>query len=281
MNVLKLSISLQDAALAGALAKAIAKEYSYVEVAIGETDDADFTIRDEFLAVPAPVREIMDRVFALCGKDLTSVKRPDSCPFVAFTAGGGGRGVSTCACLYASLRAEDADGEILLLSLDPYCETTDPNAGMSLLRKVTEGSRIPLKAACVRHDRGFYRLAQHSNVNLLHRLTLEDVAVFLHEIEDSGEWAEVVLDVPRAYAHWRELMNMCETQIVVFSQDASLAQFDEEAFSELQESVPDLSAPKHMRFAPNHDLALNEGDADLYGQLGCEVKALAQQLAAH
>ena len=272
MNSLQLSIVLQDDALAAALARAIAKEYPYVCVTVGEKDDADFTIRDDFLGTPAPVREIMDRVLAMTGKDLIGQKRPDSCPFTAFTSGGGGRGVSTCAALYASELAA-GKRKVLLLSLDPYREPTDPQAGMALLKAVLGGARIPLRPACVTSEYGYYQPAQSGFSNLLHQLDYADAEVFFHSIEDSGEWDDVILDVPRAYSGWKEVLSMCETQVVVFSEDRFLVRQDDAAFAELQESADPV------RFSPARDDALQNGQADRYGQLGCEVKELAQQLA--
>ena len=58
MNEFRLALVLSDEALASALARAIAKEYRYVLVHIGEWDEADYTIRDGFLGGPAPVWEI-------------------------------------------------------------------------------------------------------------------------------------------------------------------------------------------------------------------------------
>ena len=269
MNTFQLAIDLSDEALAAALARAVAKEYPYVKVTVGSCEDADFTIRDEFLSTPAPVREIMDRVLAQCGRELIADKRPDSCPFTAFTAGGGGRGVSSCASLYASCRA--AQGKtVMLLSFDPDTAPSDPQAGMALLKAVTGGGRIPLKAACVAREDGVYVPAQSMQRNLLYELTAEDVAVFLHAVEDSGEWDEVVLDVPRAYGYWQDVLNMSETKIVIVSYDPQRAWQDETALRELQETA--------VRFAPAEDVSLRSGQPDLYGQLGCEVSALAKQL---
>lgn len=269
MNTFTLAIDLSDEALAAALARAVAKAYPYVQVTVGEKADADFTIRDGFLSTPAPVREIMDRVLAQCGKELIPEKRPDSCPFTAFTAGGGSRGVSSCASLYASCRAAQGKN-VLLLSLDPYRKPTDPQAGMALLKAVTGGRKLPFKAACCAREDGVYVPAQSTQRNLLHELTADDAASFLHNIEDSGEWDEVVLDIPRAYGCWQDVMNMCENQIVVASCDSREAWKDEAALLELQETA--------VRFAPGEDAALRGGQTDLYGQLGCEVSALAQQL---
>ena len=75
MNSFQLSIVLSDEALAAALARAVAKEYPYVQVTVGEKEDADFTIRDEFLGTQAPVREIMDRVLAISGRDFPFDRR--------------------------------------------------------------------------------------------------------------------------------------------------------------------------------------------------------------
>ena len=282
MNPFRLSIDLSDEALAAALARAVAKEYPYVQVTIGEKESADFTICDDFLGTPAPVREIMDRVLALSSRDFPFDRRPDSCPFTAFTAGGGGRGVSTCASLYASFQASQGK-RLLLMSLDPYVAPTDPQAGMALLKKVTAGAKIPMKAACIEKEDRLFVPAQSGPRNLLHQLNAEDAASFFHGIEDSGEWDETVLDVPRAYGYWEDLMNMCETQIVVVSSEPQLAKTDEAAFLQLQETADRCAdrPPRVIRFAPSWDSALRSGQSDLFGQLGCEVKVLAQQLASH
>ena len=281
MNPFQLSIDLSDEALASALARAVAKEYPYVQVTVGGKEDADFTIRDDFLGTPAPVREIMDRVLALSGRDFSFDRRPDSCPFTAFTAGGGGRGVSTCASLYASFRASSGK-RVLLMSLDPYVPPTDAQSGMALLRKVTGGANIPMKAACIERGDNLFVPAQNGFRNLLHQLNAEDAAVFFQGIEDSGEWDEVILDVPGAYGYWEELMNMCETQIIVVSADSQDAQKDEAAFQQLQETADRCveRPPRVVRFAPAWDASVRDGDPDPYGQLGCEVKTFAQQLAA-
>ena len=280
MNAFQLSIVLSDEALAAALARAVAKEYPYVQVTVGETENADFTIRDEFLGTPAPVREIMDRVLALSGKDFAFVPKEDSCPFTAFTAGGGGRGVTACAGLYASFQASRKK-RVLLLSLDPYAPPTDSQAGMALLKKVTTGAKAPMKAACIEKEDGLFVPAQSGCRNLLHQLDAGDAAAFFRGIEDSGEWDEVVLDVPRAYWYWEELMDMCETRIVVVSADPLCGQMDEAAFLQLQKGAERAMdcPPRTVRFAPAQDASARAGQLDLYGQLGCEVSALAQQLA--
>ena len=281
MHFFQLSIVLSDDALASALARAVAKEYPYVQVTVGEDEDADFTIRDEFLGTPAPVREIMDRVLALSGKDFAFERRPDSCPFTAFTSGGGGRGVTTCASLYAAFRASSGK-RMLLMSLDPYVPPTDPQAGMALLKKAAGGASMPLKAACIEKEEGLFVPAQSGFRNLLHQLNAEDAASFFRGIEDSGEWDEVVLDIPAAYGYWDDLLNMCETQIVVVSADPQTAPADEAALRQLQTAADrcEETPPRVVRFAPAWDGSLQAGGPDPHGQLGCEVRTLAQQLAA-
>lgn len=282
MKEFRLSIDLADDALAKALARAIAKEYRYVNVTIGQKDNADFTIQDGFLDTPAPVREIMDRVFALSGKDFAFERKADSCPFTAFTAGGGGRGVSSCAALYAHALADQGRKNVLLLSFDPYLTPNDPQAGMALLQKIVGGMRSPLKAACVAAEDGVCVPAQCTEHNLLHQLNTEDAARFLQAVEDSGEWDAVVLDVPRAYSSWKDVMNMCETQVVLVSGFADDAVKDEAARRELQETADGAASrpPAVRAFSPGMDASFRFGQTDLYGQLGCEVRTLAQQLAA-
>ncbi|MBR0051977.1 MAG: hypothetical protein IJP57_08505, partial [Firmicutes bacterium] len=54
------------------------------------------------------------------------------------------------------------------------------------------------------------------------------------------------------------------------------------AFLQLQKSAERAMdcPPRTVRFAPAQDTSARVGQLDLYGQLGCEVSALAQQLAA-
>ena len=282
MNEFHLAIQLQDEALARALARAIAKEYPYVRAVIGESEGADFTIRDDFLGAPAPVREILDRAMAASGKEFSFARKPESCPMTAFTAGGGGRGVSSCAGLYAAHRARERKA-ILLLCFDPYAPVTDPSAGMDLLRRVTKGGVYPLKTACVQGPDDVYRPAQSTVRNLLHELTAEDAAILLQNAEDSGEWDEVVLDVPRAYGNWREILNMCERNVAVFGERGFGAEADEAAFAELKSlsavGTDRSSGPSVYRFQPGLDMEMTGIDTDLHSALGCEVKELAQQLA--
>ncbi len=280
MNIFKLAICLSDEALAGALARAIAKEYAYVHVYLGEWDEADYTMRDGFLTAPEPVESILERVFSVSGKAFSFPRRPDSCPFTAFTAGGGGRGVSTCAKLYAAFAAQEGRRRILYLSFDPYLAETDPQAGMALLHKVLEGDPMPLKAACRLQD-GYYSPVQAAVRNLFCELDLETTAAFLQTAEDSGEWDEVVLDIPRAHSDWQSLLSMCETCIVVCpaageEQAADLAVREE--LSMLQ-AVENGRKTDLIRFPVSRTFLWEEGGADRYGPLGCEVRELAQQLA--
>ena len=283
MNVFRLAIVLSDEALAQALARAIAKEYPTIHAVIGEAADADFTIRDEFLGAPAPVREIVDRALAASGKTFSFPERASSCPVTAFTSGGGGRGVSSCAKLYAAFRAQEGR-RVLLLSFDPYLAPTDEQAGMGLLRTVLEGSDLPLKAACVCDENGCFFPAQSARRNLFHELTEEDAARFLTLCEDSGEWDEIVLDVPRALSGWRQRMNQCERQVVLCCEQGLQGDADMAAWEELSElgdiaDAQDKERPFLVRFTPGVDETLTEGACDLYGQLGCEVRELAQRLA--
>ena len=139
-----------------------------------------------------------------------------------------------------------------------------------------------MKAACIERGDNLFVPAQNGFRNLLHQLNAEDAAVFFRGIEDSGEWDEVILDVPGAYGYWEELMNMCETQIIVVSADPQDAQKDEAAFQQLQETADRCveRPPRVVRFTPAWDVSVRDGDPDPYGQLGCEVKTFAQQLAA-
>ena len=282
MNEFKLAIQLSDEALASALARAIAKDYPYIRVSIGETEDADFTIRDAFLGKPAPVREIVDRAFAASGKEFFYPQKPSSCLFTAFTSGGGGRGVTSCSRLYAQARAGDGR-KVLHVSFDPYAMPTDETAGMELLHKVLGGSRLPLKAGCIAAEEGFYVPAQSSWHNLFAQLSAEEAAAFLEDAEDSGEWEEVVLDVPRASSSWKELMGMCERQIVLCG-EGIWQMADDAAYEELRyrkETIADGDAPPDLLRIAARPTGMEWSSEDLFSEWGCEVRRLAQTLAAN
>ena len=282
MDIFRLSIALSDPALASALARAIAKEYAYIHAVIGETEDADFTIRDEFLGAPAPVREIVDRALAASGKSFSFPSRPSSCPLTSFTAGGGGRGVSTFALYYAAVLAQEK--RVLLLTFDPYAPPTDSLAGMELLHCVLDGRTAPLKAACIPDASGIFRPAQSSLHNLFFDMTAEEIASFLEKAEDSGEWDEIVLDVPRGHPHWKQILNMCERRIVLCCSDGATFDPDEAAYRELQELEmlmgPGETLPLLWLHFLRKDEPIPKGEPDLCSQFGCEVSSFAQKLAA-
>ena len=282
MNEFKLAIVLSDEALAAALARAVAKEYRYIRVCTGEWDEADFTIRDSFLGSPAPVWEIVDRALAASGKTFSFTRRPGSCPITAFTSGGGGRGVSTCAALYSAIASREGSRNVLQIGFDPYVSPCRTENGMLLLRKVLGGNVLPFKPACEKAEEGFYYPAQGAANNLFFELDAEQAAFFLQTAEDSEEWDEIVLDVPRGYPHWREVLSMCETCVVVSSRSDSLRHADDAAYEELvllaERRREDELSQRLLRIEPPEDASLQAAYPDLLGPLGCEVKALAEQL---
>lgn len=281
METIRFAIDLQDRDLAAALARAIAADYPYIHAALGENPgDADFTITDDFLGSPAPVREIVSRALAACGKTLDWKENAGSCPFTAFTSACGGRGVSSCSLLYAKAVASEGK-TVLLISFDPYVLENDTQAGMALLHALKSGAKLPLKAACIQSEHGFHVPAQSLIRNALHECSWQELQQFFANIEDSAEWDEVVLDVPRAFGAWREVMRSCERQVIV-STDAgrcdALAKKEDALYKELSAMEADGQPAALARFCPQWDDAFSAADADLYGQLGSEVRTLARSL---
>ena len=282
MNEFRLALVLSDEALASALARAIAKEYRYILVHIGEWEEADYTIRDGFLGGPAPVWEIVDRALAASGKIFDFPRKPGSCPVTGFTSGGGGRGVSLCTAFYSAIAARGNERSVLQISFDPYVPGGEPGRGMYLLEKVLGGSALPLGPACSKREEGYFMPAQQTANNVFFELDAETAASFLQTAEDSGEWDEIVLDVPRGYPHWREIMSMCENCVVVFSREEWLRFADDAAYEELSllaELRPEGASPqKLLRLEPPEDPSVQLPFPNPLGPLGCEVKALAERL---
>ena len=282
MNEFRLALVLSDEALASALARAIAKEYRYVLVHIGEWDEADYTIRDGFLGGPAPVWEIVDRALAASGKTFHFQRKPGSCPITAFTAGGGGRGVTLCSVIYSAIAAKGEKRSVLQISFDPYAPGTEPERGMYLLETILGGSSLPLQPACRKMEEGYYVPSQQTVNNVFFELDAQTVASFLQTAEDSEEWDEIVLDVPRSYPHWREVMSMCENCVVVYSRREDQRFADDAAYAELsllaEQRPVGASVQKLLRIEPPEDPGVQTAFPDPLGPLGCEVRELAQRL---
>ena len=190
--------------------------------------------------------------------------------------------MSTCAAVYSAIAARGGERNVLQISFDPYVPERETAPDLSLLEAVLSGGVLPLKPLCRKAEDGFYYPAQQTANNVFFALDAETVASFLQLAEDSGEWDEIVLDIPRGDPHWREIMNMCESCVVVYSREESCRFADDAAYEELS-VLADLQqdgAPSQrlLRIAPPEDESLRTGFPDLLGPLGCEVKALAQQL---
>ncbi|MCR4804803.1 MAG: hypothetical protein K5981_04030 [Clostridia bacterium] len=283
MEHLKLAFDLGNAQLASALQRGIASEYPDIDLT-EDKDAADFVLTDDFLGGPAPVRVIVERILASCSRQLIGERRPGSCRFTGFTAASGGCGVSTVSVLLGRILASQAQQRVLYLSFDPYAPPTDPEAGMQLLRAASDGKRVPLKSACAADEYGLYRPLQSIGSNLLFSLDLRQAANLLETAEDSGEWDEVILDVPRAHRDWLSLMNMCEVQVLLDPASGSrhfAADLAEQSLREAAKgSAGDGDAlPALLHFVPCEDGSARDGKPDLYGPLGCEVRELAKQMA--
>ena len=241
MNKLKLGIALSDKLHEEALAKQIAKNYRLVEMFVGENQEkTDYCITDKDVENPMPVSELMERIILGCGGKSGFHAGANNNLFTGFTAGCGGCGVTSAAKLY--LRVLEMSGRSgVLVSFNAY----------------DNGKR-----------------------NSLTDLNLEELADFLGELAGREDVDEIILDVPCGFKYRKEVLNMCERQIVVYSWQDSRKAYSDAALAELKlisELVPEPGSIYEFKPLKDEESFIGK-EPDLLGQLGCEVREFAEKL---
>ncbi len=292
------------------LATIIATNYTCFELLPAESEEADMVINEEIVRSSCGVGEMLTKAAEGLKGDFRFEDRAGLCGFSAFTGGCGGSGVSTCARLYASVRAAFERKRVLLLSLDPYVEQTSgregkqagdgegqaaggrqdsikgwqsgsesaPGSGAErIIAKILEGKNFSFFPACSPDSCGLYAPRYDSPRNPLFAMEAEDLEKLFICLEDSGDWDEVVIDLPRANSGWLDIMNMCEKRVVIFPADERTA-FARLALEELECGSVRCAGDRNYIFEP----ARHEGGqaaVDIYGPAGCEVRKLAEAMA--
>lgn len=241
MEKLKLGINLSDREYGQALASYIAKYYRFAEVFVGNVpDNVEYVIEDEDVVVPSSAKELMDKIMDKIDIVNNFGISEVNNLFTGFTAGCGGCGVTAAARLYGELKALKGE-DCLYISLNPF---------------------------------------EKDGRNRLAAMELEELSEFLTGLSTDMRKREVILDIPPSYRHWREVMSMCERQIVVFSWEEGRKPYSEAAAKELELMGSYVTEPGRVyRFSPARDDESFKYEApDIYGQLGSEVKALEKKL---
>lgn len=279
MKKFRLAIDLSDRQLGLAIARAVCREFSFAEVHAGRLPEADFTIEDGFLSGPEPVAETLSRAVAASGLDIKYRRKPGSCRFTLFTSVRGGAGVSSASVAYSRILSCEYGLKVLRLSFDPYLLPSGKSGASALLARTLEGLRAPIEAMCSEDEFRVLEPAQDGAENVFHEMKLEDIAEFLRIAEDDEGVDRVVLDVPRSFRYWKEMVSMCELRVLLVPGDADRAA-SERASGQMRALAGEEGAggAGFALFSPAFDPAFRACPRDLYGQYGCEVRELAKRL---
>lgn len=283
MRRLKLAIRVSDAELAEVIARIIASSYRCFEILAEESEDAEMVIDDDIARSSFEISEMLTKAAKGLKGDFHFGDRAGLCGFTAFTSGCGGSGVSTCARLYGSMRAALDGKKVLLLSLDPYItsEGCEANSGRGIAELITvqmsEGKSISMLPGCISNPNGLYTPRYSCLRNPLFDMSAKELEKIFICLEDSGDWDEVVIDIPRASGEWFKVMFMCEKRVFISPADER-ADLTRRAIADLEYDFAPGAGNRNYTF----ELARYESREealDIYGPAGYEVRKLAKAMA--
>ncbi len=283
MRRLKLAIRVSDAELAEVLARIIASSYACFELTAPDSEEVEMVINDELVQSSCGVAEMLSKAAEGLKGDFRFGDRAGLCSFTAFTSGCGGSGVSTCARLYGSMRAALDGKKVLLLSLDPYItsEGHEANSGRGIAELITvqmsEGKSISMLPGCISNAHGLYTPRYSCLRNPLFDMSAKELEKIFICLENSGDWDEVVIDVPRASEEWFKVMFMCEKRVFIIPADER-ADLTRRAIVDLEYDRAPEEENRNYSFQPAR-YESGEEASDVYGPAGYEVRKLAKAMA--
>lgn len=283
MKRIKLAIRVSDNEFAETLARMVAMSYGCFEILSEESEDADMVIDDDIAHSSERILEMLTKAAKGLDEDFRFDDRAGLCGFTAFTSGCGGSGVSTSARLYGSVRSALEGKKVLLLSLDPYVGRSGSEAESgeygadTVIAQIMEGRNLSMLPACISDACGLYVPRYGSPRNPLFAMPAEELEKLFICLEDSGDWDEVVIDMPRASRDWLDIMYMCEKRVVIFPADER-AVFAQLALEELECGSASCAGNRNYIFEPSR-CESGEAASDIYGPAGCEVRKLAKAMA--
>ena len=188
---------------------------------------------------------------------------------IGFTSGTGGSGTTSTALMLAQNYSELCGHSTVFLSLDllssKACYLSGPSRRM-LYEAFFSGEDKDPKTVFSRDACGVYHIAADGPRNPLTLADADDLIMILKKL--SGCFEKIVIDVPASCGQAPELLDVCDIVVVCYGWNDKLFGASDE-LAEMLES----GGCKVFRFCSLHD----EAEPDLYGQLGSEVRRLAQQ----
>lgn len=247
-----------------------------------------------------PFSCILDELRALCGHNRRKYSMPpkegEEVMFIGVTSGSGGIGTSAVTVILGRILSRLYGRKVLYVSLgksgpSDYAFGFEP-ASLCLgrllyqLNTQNEDGCRPLNDYAGKDAYGLYALCPGSDVNPLATGSREDVFHCLGAIAAYGGYERVLLDVPFDFIYWQDIMRMCEKQIIHYGFREYCRRAADKVRDELVElcDTDGLEPERRMielRTLWDEDSFIfgEEGfDVDIHGQLGGEVRAVAENL---
>ncbi|HCU08171.1 MAG TPA: hypothetical protein DF480_04280 [Clostridiales bacterium] len=216
--------------------------------------------------------------------------------FWGFTSGVGGSGTSSLAISTGRILSRLHGMEVLLIGFgrficnggDFHSRSDGRSMGQYLYRiSGGEGLSASLLQACCRKDAfDLTLLGGPDRENPLCFAEEEDVYQLMRHIARYGGFQRVLLDVPAEISCWKNVMRLCERQIVNFGCQKHRFGPSEIQAEILRERCLDDGADPDVRIYTFHPLEDQDSflpdqqgsDVDIHGQFGAEVRALVDRM---
>jgi len=246
-----------------------------------------------------PIGRITAQLRNLCDPPSGALRVPGDAAktiFWGFTSGVGGSGTSSLAQAAGRILSRLHGMEVLLVRFGRFVrnegacrfDTNDPSLGQCLYRIVSgDIMRVKLSSEyCKRDPFELNLLGGPDRENPLCFAEEEDLYQLLHHIARHGDFQHVLLDVPAEIFCWKNLMRLCERQIVNFGclpHRFAPSEVQEEVLRECCQADGSDPVFRIFPFRPMEDPdsfppALQEDGADIHGQFGAEVRDLVDRM---
>ena len=208
--------------------------------------------------------------------------------FIGFTSAAGGSGCTSCGVLLARTAAGVFKKRVLFLGLDALSCKAAPKSVNRLSSKRMFTKLLDdnadfdalLKACISTDDFGVCYAADTSFYNPFLLISKAELLCLLRRIAESDSFDVVILDIPFKNSLAEELCSCCEDLIVVSGYRTSQTACNNDLYMHLDFHIKSLvNRPKMLIFASVNDPESFDGsEVDIHGQLGTEVRRLAEEL---
>lgn len=221
---------------------------------------------------------------------------PGKVLFIGFTSGSGGVGTSTSAVILGRILSRLYSRKTLYIAFErsnPFdyaFSFESPNLPLDhLLYRISTGDCACFKLIneyAGKDSYGLYAMSVQSCLNPLALGTEDDVFQLLSVIAEYGNYDRVVLDVPFDFVYWKNIMRLCEKQVIHYGFREHCHVASDRAKGEMEElcELDHINAEdrilelRTLRDEDSFIISEHGFDVDIHGQLGAEVRELADRL---